>query len=98
MKRKKCELFPPFLEKKHFYWTDFFETKIHATPQSIQVVPQKSDLHTPPFMVISERLTKLQTDRKTIKRVWNLQDTTYPFDYKDNLLSFLPQIKTTYSL
>ena len=23
--------------------------------------------------------TKLQTDRKTIKRAWNLQDTTYPF-------------------
>ena len=41
----------------------------------------------------SDWQTKLQTDRKTIKRAWNLQDTTYPFDYEDNLLSFLPQIR-----
>ena len=38
MRRKKCKLVPPFFEKKHFYWTDFFETQIRASTQSIQVV------------------------------------------------------------
>ena len=28
---EKCKLSPPLLVKKHFYWTDLFETSIHAT-------------------------------------------------------------------
>ena len=42
---------------------------------------KKSDLQTPAFMVHYGRHGK-QTNRKTIKRTWNLQDTTYPFGDK----------------
>ena len=35
---KEMQTFPSILEKKHFYWTDFVETWIRATTQSIQVV------------------------------------------------------------
>ena len=41
---KEQRFFPPLLEKRHFYWTDFFETSIRATTQSIQVVKKNSVL------------------------------------------------------
>ena len=45
------------------------------------LLEKKSDLHTPPFMVISRviRQTNRLTCRKTIKVVGNLQDTSISF-------------------
>ena len=66
MKRKRKKIFLPLLEKKHFYWTDFFEIPIRATTQSIPVIYKKIR---PAYasMVISERhdkVTNIHPDRQ----------------------------------
>ena len=84
---KKSKAFSSTFGEEALLLDGFLRDRFAQPRNQSQSFCEKPDLQTPRFMVISERLTNKvidrqtdrQTDRKTIKALWNLQDTTYPF-------------------